>query len=325
MTDKQIIFYTTEDNKNPVTVTLTDDTVWLTQKQIASLFGKNIRTISEHILNIFEDELDENSVVRNFRITAEDGKNYETNHYNLDLIISVGYRVKSPQGIRFRRWANKILKEYIIKGYALNEKRLQQAGLHQLRDAVLMIENLSKNNELSSQQTSGLLDIITNYTKTWTQLYEYDKNQLTEPKGQKDSATLEYKNALDLILAFKNQLVVVEQASGLFGNERDGAFQGILKTIYQSFGGSELYATIESKASHLLYFIIKDHPFSDGNKRIGSLMFIEFLRLNYYEYKGSGELKVNDNTLTALALLVASSDPKQKELMVTLIMQLLQS
>ena len=321
----EIIIYQPKTGGPRFEVELKEETVWLTQAQMARLFGKTIPTINEHIKNIFsEGELAQNSVIRKFRITASDGKMYETNFYNLDVIISVGYRVKSKQGTEFRIWATKVLKDHIIKGYTLNQKRLKETNLMDLEQAVALVKNALETKKLKGTEAKGLLEVITKYAQSWLLLQKYDEEKLSLPiKQAKPKYKLEYNEALSAISDLKNNLLAKKQASGLFGQERGETLAGIIGNIYQTFGNKELYASIEAKAAHLFYFIIKDHPFSDGNKRIGSFLFIVFLSKNNYLLDKKGERKFNDNALVALALLIAESDPKQKEVLIKLIMNFL--
>jgi len=321
-----IVIYQSADGSIATEVRLQGDTAWLTQRQMGELFGKNIRTISEHIRNVFkEGELDEFSVIRDFRITAADGKDYDTAHYNLDVIISVGYRVKSKQGTQFRIWANRVLKDYLVQGYALNTQRLQtqQEHIKQLeRTLTLFQQHLI--DQTSLPEARGLVDVIAGYARTFVLLNQFDSARLP----LSDFATeiryeIQPAEALTGIAALKADLMARGEASDLFGNQKDDSFAGILGNILQSFGGEFLYPSIEDQAAHLLYFVIKNHPFSDGNKRIGAFLFIWFLQRNQHHLKTDGELKINDNALAAIALLVAQSDPTQKQLMIHLVMNLI--
>lgn len=322
--ESQILIYKTETGQYSVRVLLDGDTVWLTQKQMAELFDKGRTTITEHIQNIFrEGELDEKSVCRDFRHTAADGKEYEVKYYNLDVIISVGYRVKSLHGTQFRIWATRTLKEHLLKGYTINQQRLAETGIKELEHALQFIKHASSRHQLTNDETQGLLEVITKYAKSWLLLKTYDENNLPKTQGQSPKFNLTYKYALNSISELKKALIAKKEASNLFGNERDHGLEAILGNLEQSFGGQELYPTLEEKAAHLLYFIIKDHPFSDGNKRIASLLFIHYLNKNNHLYKANGETLINDNTIVALALLIAESEPKNKELMIVLIKNLL--
>jgi len=314
-----VVIYKAKDGHIELKVNLSEETVWLTQKQLSDLFDKNVRTISEHINNVFkEGELDEDSVIRNFRITAADGKTYDTKHYNLDVIISVGYRVHSKRGTEFRQWATSVLKEHLIKGYTLNKKRLAERGVKELQQSIELLQKTLKRNDLVNDIGIETIQLIMSYTKTWHLLLAYDEDKLILPaQGRQTVEILNYEAAIHAIETLKSDLAARNEATALFGNEREQGLQSILGNIEQTFGGEPLYKTVEERAAHLLYFIIKDHPFSDGNKRIGCLIFLLYLKLQ------NTAIKLNDNGLVALALLIAESDPKQKDLMVRLIVNLL--
>ncbi len=324
-----IVIYQSADGSIATEVRLEGETVWLSQKQMADLFDKNIMTINEHIANVFaEGELEPSATIRKFLIVRQEGKREvkrEIEHYNLDAIISVGYRVKSKQGTQFRIWANRVLKAYLVQGYALNRQRLeaQQENIKQLeRTLTLFQQNLIE--QASLPEARGLVSVITGYARTFVLLNQFDSERL--PLGN-FATTIRYEiqlhEALEGIAALKADLIAKGEASELFGNKKDDSFAGILGNIVQSFGGEFLYPSIEEQGAHLLYFIIKNHPFSDGNKRIGAFMFIWFLQRNQHHLKTDGELKINDNALAAIALLVAQSDPAQKQLMIHLIMNLI--
>ena len=301
------------------------DTVWLTQDRMAELFGKGRSTIAEHILNVFKErELDKNSVCRDFRRTGKDGKEYEVQHYNLDVIISVGYRVKSLQGTKFRIWATNTLKNYLVKGYAINEKRLLEANskFNELQEAIDFLRKKSKYDLLAGQEQE-ILDLLSSYSKTLTLLEQYDKEKVALVKNGKGKFILTYEDVLKVINALKNELVTKEEAGEFFGIENSDKLKGIVGNLYQTFDKKELYFSIEEKAAHLLYFIIKDHPLVDGNKRTGAFLFVYFLDRNNYLYKESGERKINDNALTALALLIAVSDRQEKDKLVKIVTNLL--
>ncbi|MFH0798659.1 MAG: virulence protein RhuM/Fic/DOC family protein [Pseudomonadota bacterium] len=324
----EIVIYKSGKNNVVLEAYLQKESVWLSLDQMARLFGRDNSVISRHIKNVFEEkELGPKSVVAKFATTASDGKTYQVDYYNLDVIISVGYRVKSHSGVRFRIWATKVLKNHLIKGYTLNKKRLNELKGDELKtfeDAITFMRQTIASRSLSSKEESGLLQVITEYAYTWILLQKYDKDELSPPKAMQLSAyALDYPAACEAINQLKSDLVAKKEASDLFGWERGSGLEGILRGIYQTFGGDELYPTIEEKAAHLLYFIIKDHPFADGNKRIGSLLFILFLSRNKYLLRKNGEKKINDNALVAIALLVAESKPKQKDVMIRLIMHFL--
>ena len=308
-------------------IRLLEDTVWLTQKQMAKLFDKGVPTVNEHIKNIFkEKELEENSVVRKFRITAVDGKSYETNFYGLDVIISVGYRIKSLRGTQFRIWATKTLKDHLIKGYTVNEKRLLQArnNLKELQGTIDFLQKKAKHKLLAGQEQE-ILNLLAGYSKTLTLLEQYDKGKLGLVKKTKGKFIIEYSDAKSIIQKIKGELIAKKEAEGLFGKETGDKFKAILGNIYQTFSRKELYPSLEEKAAHLLYFVIKDHPFVDGNKRIASFLFVYFLDKNNYLYRLSGEKKINDNALTSLSLLIAISDPKDKDILVKIITNFLEA
>jgi len=318
-----ITIYQSADGSIATEVRLDGETVWLTQKQMAELFGKNIRTVSEHIRNVFkEGELVEPSVIRNFRITAADGKDYDTAHYNLDVIISVGYRVKSRQGTQFRIWANRVLKDYLVQGYALNQQRLeaQQEKMAELKQAIALSARLIHNKELSNTESQGILAILEKYSHALTVLDDYDHQRL-QVAGTRTRALpkIAYEEAMQQILLWRQQ----ENLGGLFGNEKDDSFKSSLNTIYQTFDGKELYPSIEEKAANLLYFIVKNHSFTDGNKRIAAAIFVWFLQRHEFLYNAEGEKRIADNALVAFTLLIAESKPDEREMMVKVIINLI--
>ena len=255
-----------------------------------------------------------------FLSTASDGKKYKTKYYNLDVIISVGYRVKSQRGTQFRIWATSQLKDHLIKGYTVNERRLAEKGLSEMEQAVALLSRTLKRHELVTDEGKAVLEVVGKYAKSWSLLLKYDEDRLELPQDRHPiKKSLQYGKAIEAILALKNELMERGEAGDLFGQERGQNLQGILCNIEQTFDGQDLYPSVEEKAAHLLYFVIKDHPFSDGNKRIGSFLFLVFLRENnLLEQSG-----INANGLVALALLIAESDPKQKDLMIRLILNLL--
>jgi len=321
-----VLIYQKEDGQSAVEVRLEQDTLWLSLQQIADLFNRDKSRVSRHLKNIFETgELDVNSVVAENATTAADGKTYKVKYYNLDAIISVGYRINSVEGTQFRIWANRVLKDYLVQGYALNRQRLeaQQENIRLLeRTLTLFQQNLIE--QASLPEARGLVSVIAGYTRTFVLLNQFDSERL--PLGD-FATTIRYEiredEALAGIAALKADLIGKGEASGLFGNQKDDSFAGILGNILQSFGGDFVYPSIEEQGAHLLYFVIKNHPFSDGNKRIGAFLFIWFLQRNQHHLKSDGELKINDNALAAIALLVAQSDPAQKQLMIHLIMNLI--
>lgn len=319
----EILIYQDRDGSPSVEVRLVNETVWLTQADMVMLFNRDQSVISRHIRGVFaEGELVKESNMQKMHIAHSDKP---TACYSLDVIISVGYRVKSTQGTRFRIWANRVLKDYLVQGYALNTQRLQaqQEHIKQLeRTLTLFQQNLIE--QASLPEARGLVSVITGYARTFVLLNQFDSERL--PLG--DFATsiryeIQLEEAVAAIAALKADLMGRGEASELFGNQKDDSFAGILGNIVQSFGGDFLYPSIEEQAAHLLYFVIKNHPFSDGNKRIGAFLFIWFLQRNQHHLKTDGELKINDNALAAIALLVAQSDPAHKQLMIHLIMNLI--
>ncbi|KTC99311.1 RhuM family protein [Legionella feeleii] len=325
----EILLYQAEDGSFQIEVPIEEESVWLSQKQMSELFQKDIRTINEHIQNIYsENELVEISTIRKFRIVQQEGKrkvSREIEHYNLDVIISVGYRVKSLQGTQFRIWANKILKEYLLKGYALNQIKLkkQNQQIKELEKTLILFQK-ALSTDLNHTESNGLLTVLTNYNHSFILLNQYDTGDF--PKVQLNTnitCEIDYSTAMKAIDDLKHNLILEKQATDLFGRPKDNSFEGILGNIVQSFGGEYLYPSIEEQAAHLLYFTIKNHPFSDGNKRIGAFMFVWFLQLNQHHLKRNGDAKINDNALVAIALLVAQSDPAQKDIMIQLIVNLI--
>lgn len=325
MEKQNVVLYTDDLGQVSLQVSLENETVWLSQKQLCELFDRDKSVISRHIKNIYkEGELEENSVVAKNATTASDGKTYVVEFYNLDMIVSLGYRVNSKRATEFRKWATSVLKQYLIKGYALNHQRINAQSLRELTATMELVRKSIESKELSSNEAKGLLDIINNYAKTWALLQGYDSNALHALQGTcEERFVLDYDEAKHAISEIKKDLMAKGDATELFGNEKAGEFKGALLNIYQTFGGVDLLPSIEEKAANLLYYVIKDHAFSDGNKRIGSFLFILFLHKNSIAYKTNGEPKINDNALVSLALLVASSDSSQKELMIRLIVNLL--
>ncbi len=311
-TTNEIILF--ENQKVKLEVNMSDETVWLTQKQMAKLFGKDRRTITRHIQNIFKDhELEETSVCSFFEHTAEDGKKYRVQYYNLDMIISVGYRVNSKQGIIFRKWATKVLKDYMIKGYAVNQKRLEY-----LEKTIRLIDIANRiDDELENDQAREILRVIGDYSKALNLLDDYDHRTLKNIKGTKDQRKITYEDCMKLIKKLR-----FNEESDLFAIERNNGLASIINNIYQTFDGKEVYQSVEEKAVNFLYLIVKDHIFIDGNKRIAATLFIYFLNFYQILYKGDKQL-IDNNTLTALTLLIAQSNPKEKDILVDLVMNFL--
>ena len=323
----EIVIYKSKDGPK-LEVRLEEETVWLTLNQIASLFDVQKAAISKHIKNIFKSgELDPDSTVSKMETVQIEGNRRIRRiltYFNLDMIISVGYRVNSKRATQFRIWATKTLKEHLVKGYTINEKRLLQAQSHlkELQETISFLQDKSKN-ELLAGQEQEILNLLTNYSKTLSLLEQYDKEKLSLIKKSKDSFVLKYEDAINIISKVKKELIAKKEASDLFGQENSNRFKAILGSIYQTFDKKELYPSLEEKAAHLLYFIIKDHPFFDGNKRIASFLFVYFLDKNNFLYRKSGEKKINDNALTTLALLIAISDPKDKDRIIKIITNLI--
>lgn len=320
-TAQQIAIF--EGESGEINVTLQQETVWLNQAQLAQLFAKNKRTISEHIRNLFkEGELEESAVVRNFRTTASDGKSYDTQHYNLDVIISVGYRVKSPQGVRFRQWATRLLKEHLLKGYTLNQQRFEQ-NARELEAALALVRNAARGDGLSLACGRGLVEIISRYTQTFLWLQRYDEGLLIEPTGTEGGLLLAPEQAMQALGELKAQLMARGEATELFARPRGDGLAALLGNLAQSVFGQNAYPTVQSKAAHLLYFVVKNHPFTDGNKRCAAFLFVDFLYRNQALWLASGEPIINDSGLAALTLLVAESAPAQKETLISLIINML--
>lgn len=293
-------------------VNMKDETVWLNANQMAELFGRDYKTIRKHINNILKEELD-NSTVANFATTAKDGKNYQVDYYNLDMIISVGYRVKSKNGIIFRKWATKILKEYMIKGYAINQKRLEY-----LEKTVKLIDIAGRiDTQLKGNEAQEIIKVINNYSNALDLLDDYDHKRIIKPNGTKDNKQIIYEDCLNIItkLRFSND-------SDLFAVERNQGLKEIIGTIYQSFDGKDLYPTTEEKAANFLYLIIKNHVFIDGNKRIAATLFIYFLEFYNILYIENKQI-IDNNTLVAITLLIAESNPKEKNILTDLVMNFL--
>ncbi len=314
---KEIEIFKSEDNRVEVNVQFDGQTFWLSQSQISELFERDRTVITKHINNVFkEQELDEKSNVQKMHIPNSDKP---ITLYNLEVIISVGYRVNSKKGTQFRQWATQRLKEYLLKGYSVNQKRLDQ-----LQQTIRLITESGSGTELQLNEAKGLLEIINNYTQSFIILNKFDSHTLeTERLNENITYEIVYEEAIKAIAELKKQLIAKEEAAVLFGNEKDETFKSSLYSIVQTFDGQYLYPSIEEQAANLLYFVIKNHSFSDGNKRIGAFLFIWFLEQNKHRFKKSGELKINDNALVAIALLVAQSNPSEKDLMIKLIINLI--
>jgi len=319
----EIMIY--EDGDFSIEVSLEGETLWLSAEQIARVFDVNRPAIVKHIGNIYKsDELEKNSTCSILEQVAKDGKKRKMNFYNLDMIIATGYRVNSKKATTFRRWATNVLKEHLIQGYTLNKKRLEQKGLKEFQEAIALLQTTIGQESLECDEAKGLLDVIVGYGRSWSLLEGYDENNLPSPEHNLNQKfILTYDEAKDAIAQLKSELMKKGEASEIFGREKAGEFDGIVGNIYQTFGGDDLIPSVEAKAANLLYYIIKDHPFLDGNKRIGAFLFILFLHKNKILYRTNGEAKINDNALVALALMTAKSLPKQKETVVALIVNML--
>ena len=301
------------ENQNvKLEVNMKDDTVWLSLDQMAKLFGRDKSVISRHIKNAIKEELD-NSVVAKFATTAKVGKTYQVEYYNLDMIISVGYRVKSQNGVIFRKWANRILKDYMIKGYAINQKRLEY-----LEKTVKLIDIASRiDSELNGNEAREIIKLINNYSTALNLLDDYDYKRISKPKGSVNKNIITYEECIEVINNLK-----FNTESDLFALERGEGLKSILSTIYQSFDGKDLYPTTEEKVANLLYMVVKNHVFIDGNKRIAATLFI--YALQYYNLLiVDGKQIIDNNTLVATVLLIAESDPKEKEVLIDLILNFL--
>jgi prophage maintenance system killer protein len=319
MSDIQI--YQADDGKTALEVRLDRETVWLTQEQMSELFSRERSVITKHLRNVFkEGELEENSVRAKYAHTAIDGKEYQTQFYNLDAIISVGYRVNSKQGTRFRQWATQILRTHIVKGYTVNEQRLREesAKLREMQQTMELLARTLAAQELVTDTGKDVLRVITDYAYALTLLDRYDHGTLTiEGTTHQALHVIDYEEGIGIINAMKGEF------DGLFGNEKDQGFKSALGAIYQTFGGEELYPSVEEKGANLLYFIVKNHAFSDGNKRIAAALFIYFLGMNGVLYRPDGSKRLADNALVALTLLIAESRPDEKETIVKVIVNLI--
>ena len=307
----------------PVEVRLEGDTVWLSQAQMATLFAKDVRTVNEHIGHVFgEGELEREATIRKFRIVRQEGSRQvrrEIEHYNLDVIISVGYRVKSLQGTRFRQWATGVLRQHLVEGYTLNQRRLQARGI-EFEQAVSLLARTLDSRQLVNDEGRAVLQVIGDYARSWSLLQGYDEQSLTGQRAtQQGMRALELDAVLAAIAQLKAALIAKGEATELFGQLRGDGLASSIATIEQGFGDELFYPNVASRAAHLLYFVIKNHPLADGNKRTGSFLFLCYLRLNQHLLARPVERLINDNTLVALALLVAESLPEQKELMVKLV------
>ena len=309
MKKNEIVLFETEDNKVKLEVPVNGETVWLSRQQMSKLFDRDVKTIGKHINNALQEELDD-STVANFATVQTEGDRKvarDIQYYNLDVIISVGYRVKSKRGVEFRKWANSVLRQYILQGYAVNSSRITQLG------EVIRIMKRTENT-LDSRQ---VLTVIEKYSEALTMLDSYDHQNMSRPKGNNATYRLTYEECMKVISHMR-----FGDESDLFGREKDDSFRGSIGNIYQSFGGQELYPSLEEKAAHLLYFVTKNHSFLDGNKRIAATMFLYFLDKNGVLF-ADGRKLIDDHTLVALTIMIAESKPAEKEMMITVIMNCL--
>lgn len=322
--EQQIVIYKSKQGKLEVKVET--DTVWLTLMQMAQLFGRDKSVISRHIAGVYDDKelMRKGTVAKYATVQSEGGRNTKRNleYYNLDVVISVGYRVKSKQGVQFRIWANKILKNYLVQGFAVNEKRLQEKTqqIAELKKVIQLQEKVFSANILQQGEAEGLLRVIAEYMQALDMLDDYDHQRLQLPKKPARSIhQITYKEAKNAIQKLGDQTGV----SNLFGREKDDSFKGSLENIYQTFDGKDLYPSIEEKAAHLLYFVIKNHSFTDGNKRIAAFLFVWFLDLNKHLFDTAGNKRMDNNALVALTLMIAESNPNDKDMMIKVVVNLI--
>lgn len=321
--ENEVILYQSPDGEVQLDVHLDKETVWLTQAQMVELFGRDQSVISRHVRNVFkEGELPEKSNMQKMHIALSDKP---TTLYSLDAIISVGYRVKSLRGTQFRIWATHTLRDHLLRGYTLHEKRLQERGFGELEQAMALLSRTLTRNELVSGEGRAALEIVEQYTRAWKLLLQYDEDKLSEAPERplKPAADLPLTDANASIIDLRTALFSRGEATDIFGQERAAHLGAILGAVEQTFGGEPLYPTVQARAANLLYLVIKDHPFVDGNKRIGTLLFLEYLRRNGLLLKADGSPRLANNAVVALALLIAESDSGQKDLMVRLILNLI--
>ena len=324
--NQEIVIYKSDNGRVGLNVKLFGETLWLSINQIANLFERDKSVISKHLKNIFNTkELDYNSTIAKFATVKLEGTRSvvrEIEYYNLDAIISIGYKVNSKKGTEFRKWSSQILKDYLLKGYTLNQERLNKKSILELKQTIDLLSKIMVNQDLVNEIGIGALDIIQKYSKTWGTLLRYDKGELETYKTktcETETALLSYNEAIEVILLLKKELLMRNEAGELFGQENNNYLMAILNSLDQTFDCSPLYGSVQEKAANLLYFIIKDHPFNDGNKRIGCLLFLIYLK----KY-GINLQALRNNTLIALALLIAESDPSQKVTMIQLTICLLE-
>jgi prophage maintenance system killer protein len=322
MASGEIIIYQTEDGQAKLDVRLEQETIWLSLDQIAVLFGRDKSVISRHLNNVFKSqELLRDSVVAKNATTASDGKTYMVDYYNLDAIISVGYKVNSKRGTEFRIWATQVLKDHIVKGYTVNEKRLrdENARLKELQETVDLLGRIIDQRQLAGQEAEGLLKVVADYSQALKLLDDYDYSRLTiGDVTDKARFVITYEAARSAIDKLASSF-----DSTLFGREKDDSFKGSIGAIYQTFDGKEVYPSIEEKAAHLLYFVVKNHSFVDGNKRIAASLFLWFLDANGILYRNDGGKRIGDNALVALTLMIAESRPEEKDVIIKVVVNLI--
>lgn len=321
---EHIVIFASENSDIKVNAKLADDTLWLSLQQLAELFERDKSVISRHLKKIFvENELEEVSTVAKHATVQKEGNKLVTrdiDYYNLDVIISVGYRVNSKRGVEFRRWANKVLKDYLIKGYSINQQKLDAKKINELQQTIELLSNTLIHRKLVDTEGIKILSVIKNYAKTWDLLLKYDEDRLEVPIHSSDNIEeLSYDTAILAIKSIRKELHTKGEIVGLFGNEKDNSLKSILGNIYQTFDGKDLYPSLEEKAAHLIYFIIKNHTFNDGNKRLGCFLFLLFLKKN----KKFLPNIPSPEALTAIALLIAESDPTQKNIIIKLVINLI--
>ena len=310
MPTNELVLFESQDKSISLNVPLKNDSVWLNRNQMAELFDRDVKTIGKHVNSAIREELAGLPVVAKFATTAADGKTYMVDYYDLDVIISVGYRVKSQRGVEFRKWANRVLRQYIMEGYAVNHNRILELG-----EVIRIMKRTQKS--LDAQQ---VLAVIERYSTALDLLDDYDHQTIRRPKGCEATYVLTYEECRSVIdsMRFGNE-------SALFGNEKDDSFKGSIGNIYQSFAGQEAYPTLEEKAANLLYFVTKNHSFSDGNKRIAAAIFLYFLDKNEVLFDDAGNKRIDDHTLVALTIMIAESRPEEKEMMISVIMNCMDS
>lgn len=318
----QLAVYRAEDGTVRIDARLEDETIWLSLNQLTELFQVDKSGISRHLRNIFDSgELRRDSVVAKFATTAADGKTYQVDHFNLDAVISVGYRVKSRVATHFRQWATSVLKEHLVKGYTIDRKRLTE-NADELSKALELVRR-SAGNIRQLEEGQGLVDVISRYTQTFLWLQQYDEGQLTEPEGQSGGHLMPLEEAKTALGTLKQQLISQGEATDLFATDKGDGLDAIWGALQQSAFGEDVYPCVESKAAHLLYFVVKNHPFVDGNKRSAAFLLVCFLNDNGRLFNSVGEPVLNESGLAALTLLVAESDPKEKTTVIRLVLNLL--